>query len=196
MAYITAAGLLSRLGLSNPSADESDLVDAAVSGACAGIDLWCGRRFDSTDTTETRTFKPYGDSVVVDDIATTTALTVSDNGTSVSLSSLVLDPANGIGVDGRSGWPYWRLTYADGTYWTTDGNKRTVSIVATWGWAATPANVVNAAYILAKDIFQNKDVRGGAAGFGEYGVVRIQSDSQMRELLAPFRRERRKWGMA
>jgi hypothetical protein len=66
--------------------------------------------------------------------------------------------------------------------------KATVQITALWGWAAVPAAVKQATFIVAADLWKAKDAAFGVAGFGEFGAVRVGSriNPQAQVLLAPF----------
>lgn len=187
MAYANIAALSEWLGMSD-SLDNGKLSLALVA-AESSINLWCHRQFSLPVAVSTRTYLPYGDEVITDDIATTTGLIISDNGTTVSNSDLVLDPANGVGPDGLTGWPYWRIRYANGRTWAVDGNKRTVSVTAKFGWAEVPANIHMATLVLASDLFHVKDTRLGVAGWGEMGLVRIRENGMLQSLLHHYVRE-------
>jgi hypothetical protein len=49
-----------------------------------------------------------------------------------------------------------------------------------------PLNVKNAALVIGAQIFRMKDAVFGVAGFGEFGVVRIQSNPQVMWLLRRY----------
>lgn len=187
MAYANIAALSEWLGMSD-SADNGKL-SLALSAAQSSINLWCHRHFDLPAAVSTRTYRPWLDEVVTEDIATTSGLVVADNGTTVSNSDLVLDPANGVGPDGLEGWPYWRIRFADGHRWAVDGHKRTVSVTAKFGWATVPDNIRQATLVLASDLFHVKDTRLGVAGWGEMGLMRIRENGMLQSLLHHYVRE-------
>lgn len=186
MAYADLSALSTRLGFGDSF--DNDLLVGALAAAEASIDIWCRRTFTVPTATSTRTYLPMGQDCIVDDIATTTSLVITDNGAAVSNDDLVLDPPNGVGPDGREGWPYWRIRRADGSSWATDGNKRTVSVTAKFGWAAVPVAVREATLVLASDLFHAKDTRLGVAGFGDMGVIRIRENGLLQSLLANYMR--------
>lgn len=187
MAYGTIDALAERLGISD-TYDNGNL-SLALSASESSINLWCRRHFNLPGTVTTRTYLPYGDEVVTEDIATTTGLIVADNGTTIANADLVLDPANGVGPDGLTGWPYWRLRYANGRAWAVDGNKRTVSVTAKFGWAEVPENIRMATLVLAADLFHAKDTRLGVAGWGDMGIIRIRENGLLQSLLHHYVRE-------
>jgi|DEB3_MinimDraft_2_1074329.scaffolds.fasta_scaffold07643_2 hypothetical protein len=184
MAYADLSALSTRLGFSD-SLDDG-LLAAALTSAEAAIDSWCRRTFVVPAAVSTRTFLPWGQDLVVDDIATTVGLIVVDDTATLDNADLVLDPPNGVGPDGRDGWPYWRIRYADGSWWTRDANRRTVSVTAKFGWAAVPVAVKEATLVLASDLFHAKDTRLGVAGFGEFGIIRIRENGLLQSLLANY----------
>lgn len=187
MAYADIAALAERLGLADTI--DNGLLAGALSAAESSVNLWCNRSFAVPAAVTTRLYAGWGTEVLVDDIATTTGLVVLDNTTTVNNADLVLDPANGVGPDGNTGWPYWRLRFADGHAWSVDGLKRTVSVTAKFGWAAVPENVRMATLVLAADLFHAKDTRLGIAGFGDMGIIRIRENGMLQTLLHNFVRE-------
>ncbi len=62
-----------------------------------------------------------------------------------------------------------------------------IKITATWGWKRVPQNVSHAALLLAVDLFKLKDAPWGVAGTAELGMVRVQSNPQIMELLNRYR---------
>lgn len=61
-----------------------------------------------------------------------------------------------------------------------------VKITGVWGWADVPPNVTMAALILASDLFKAKDAPWGIAGFGDLGMVKVQSNPWVVELLRGY----------
>lgn len=184
MAYADLTALQLRLGVSDNF--DNTLLQNALAVAERSVDRWCHRTFTVDATVTTRTYRPWRDEVVVDDISTTTGLIVKDNGTTVANADLVLDPPNGVGVDGRTGWPYWRLTRADATWWATDGHRRTVEVTAKFGWAAVPDSIREATLILGADLFHAKDTRLGVAGWGDLGLLRIRENGMLQTMLHDY----------
>lgn len=184
MAYADLNALSTRLGFGDNL--DNDLLVSALLAAETSIDAWCRRTFVVPTVATTRTYLPWGQDCVVDDIATTSGLIVVDDTATLNNNDLVLDPPNGIGPDGRDGWPYWRIRYADGSWWTIDANRRTVTVTAKFGWAAVPTAVREATLVLASDLFHAKDTRLGVAGFGEFGIIRIRENGLLQSLLANY----------
>jgi hypothetical protein len=78
-------------------------------------------------------------------------------------------------------WPYTRLDR--------------VQINTTWGWPSVPWPVPEANRILAADLFKSKDAPFGVAGVSDYGLVRIQSNPWLVEMLRAFVNPRVKVGI-
>jgi hypothetical protein len=70
-----------------------------------------------------------------------------------------------------------------------------IQITGTWGWNFVPPNVQNAAMMLAVDLFKSKDAPWGVAGIGDLGIVKVQSNPWVVELLRPYINTRRKVGV-
>lgn len=184
MAYADLAALSLRLGFSDNFDDT--LLSGALTVAERTIDRWCRRTFTVDANVTTRTYLPWRDEVVVDDISTTSGLIVKDDGATIANTDLVLDPPNGVGVDGRTGWPYWRIRTDDGSWWHIDGNRRTVEVTAKFGWAAVPDSIREATLILASDLFHAKDTRLGVAGWGDLGLLRIRENGMLQTMLQDY----------
>jgi hypothetical protein len=90
------------------------------------------------------------------------------------------------GATGPGQWlPYvWPFTF-----------ENRVQIQGTWGWNFVPPNVQNAAMMLAVDMFKSKDAPWGVAGIGDLGIVKVQSNPWVVELLRPYINMRRKVGV-
>ena len=70
-----------------------------------------------------------------------------------------------------------------------NGNEATISITATWGWAAIPARIEQAALIVAKEIITNRDeVKLGLVGFSDVGGVTARTNPIVRDTIAAYKR--------
>jgi hypothetical protein len=70
-----------------------------------------------------------------------------------------------------------------------------VEVVGTWGWDYVPPEVQQASLMLCTDIYKSKDTPWGMAGTAEVGLVRVQSNPWVVELLRPYISAKRKWGV-
>jgi hypothetical protein len=70
-----------------------------------------------------------------------------------------------------------------------------VQVITTWGWDYVPPEVSQASLMLCQDIFLSKDTPWGMAGTAASGMVRVQSNPWVVELLRPYIRAQRKWGV-
>ena len=69
-----------------------------------------------------------------------------------------------------------------------------VQVITTWGWDYVPPEVQQASLMLCHDIFLSKDTPWGMAGTAASGMVRVQSNPWVVELLRPYICAR-KWGV-
>lgn len=78
-------------------------------------------------------------------------------------------------------WPYTHL------------NR--VQVITTWGWDYVPPEITQASLMLCTDIYKSKDTPWGMAGTAATGLVRVQSNPMVIELLKDYINPRRKWGV-
>ncbi|MBO0813558.1 MAG: phage head-tail connector protein [Actinobacteria bacterium] len=193
--YITADELKARLAITGTSDD--DQVQQAVQGASRAIDGYCERYF--WQAADTRTYIPRDLYLTrTDDLVSVTTLATDPGGTAATggtfpvtwpAGSFQLLPVN----PGRTGEqrPYTAIRAVGGlTFpWVTPvllARMDRVQVTGVFGWPAVPQAVSTAAQILAADLFKLKDAPFGVAGFGEFGVVRIDANPQVSALLGPY----------
>lgn len=194
MAYATLADLRSWLSIDD-SWDDGTLA-ATLSAAESAVEAHCGQMFSSV--TATRLFVP-DDALVLylaqSPVAVSAGLSISmdadNNGTyetSVLSTSWLLEPLNGLGPTGETGWPYTRIRLVDGTSWVaSEWGRPTVQITGQWGWAAVPEAVRQATLIGAAWLWSQKASPTGVQ-MTEFGPMTIRSMPQAERLLAPYRR--------
>jgi hypothetical protein len=202
--YIGLDEFKDRLGITD-AADDSQ-AQIAIQTTAQWINEYAGRHFNRI--TETRTYEPHNIWVLnIDDLVSVTAVNLDPNGNGVFSQALVQNVdyelrlgdglynvnATGIARPYRQlqiiqtgnwfpfTWPYSRLDR--------------VQIIGTWGWSSVPPPVTQANFILAADLFKMKDAPFGVAGVSDLGVVRIQSNPWLTEMLRPYINPRRKVGV-
>jgi hypothetical protein len=204
--YVGAEEMNDRLGITD-TADMSSM-QFAIAATAGWINSFCGRHFNQV--TETRTFQPYDIWLLnVDDIVPGAAITVNvdQDGDGTYETPMVLgtdfqlrlgDGLYNVNATGtprpyrqlqviQSGkwWPFtWPYTHLD-----------RVQIATTWGWLRVPWEVTEANRILAADLFKMKDAPFGIAGVSDLGVLRIQSNPWLVELLHDYINPKRKVGV-
>jgi hypothetical protein len=190
--YCTVEELKSRLGITDTS-DDFEL-GLAAAGASRAIDEITGRYF--WRGTDTRTYIPETISrQSLDDLVSVTTFKIDRDGdgtfeeTWVLGTDYVLEVAPGKYNPGAKGeqWPYTAAEVITGGKlfpftWMWSHLDR-IQVTGVFGWPAVPLNVKNAAIIAGAQIFRIKDAPFGVAGFGEFGVVRVQSNPQVMWLL-------------
>ena len=190
--YCTVEELKSRLGITDTS-DDFEL-GLAAAGASRAIDEITGRYF--WRGTDTRTYIPESISrQSLDDLVSVTSLKVDRDGDGVfeetwtQGTDYALEVAPGKYNAAAKGeqWPYTAAQVITGGklfpfVWMWSHLDR-IQVTGVFGWAAVPLNVKNASLIAAAQIFRIKDAPFGVAGFGEFGVVRVQQNPQVMWLL-------------
>ena len=190
--YCTVEELKSRLGITDTS-DDFEL-GLAAAGASRAIDEITGRYF--WRGTDTRTYIPESISRrSLDDLVSVTSLKVDRDGDGVfeetwtQGTDYALEVAPGKYNAAAKGeqWPYTAAQVITGGKlfpftWMWSHLDR-IQVNGVFGWPAVPLNVKNAAIIAGAQIFRIKDAPFGVAGFGEFGVVRVQSNPQVMWLL-------------
>ena len=203
--YIGPEEFKDRLGITDNTDDYQ--VQTSIAASASWINEYCGRHFNRI--TEARTYQPTSIwELDVDDIVPGSAITlkVDQDGDGIFEdtwtqnvdyqlvpgrlnynigASGIIRPYRKVKVLGTKWLPFvWPFTHQD-----------RVQITTTWGWTQVPFQVPEANRILAADLFKMKDAPFGVAGSSDFGVVRIQSNPWLTELLRPFINTRRKVGV-
>lgn len=193
--YCTPDELKSRLSITD-TADDFEIT-TAVEAACRSIDEICGRYF--WRGTDTRTYVPeslYGQQL--DDIVSVTTFKVDFDGDGVFEQTwtqgtdyaLTVSPGKYNAAAKGEQWPYTGIqVIAASKYipfvWPWSHQDR-IQVTGVFGWPAVPLAVKQAALIAAADLFKIKDAPFGVAGFGEFGVVRVQANPRVMSLLRRY----------
>ena len=203
MAYVDLERLRSHVGISDFS-DDSGL-SAAIATAEAAVDAYCGRTFATSTSATARLFAAEPDSYVLrlgrSTIGSTTGLLVEvDLGASatwdtVAASDFTLEPVDGIGPDGRAGWPATVIRRHDAWWPVSSTGRPLVRITARWGWAAVPAAVGHATLLLSAELWKLQDAPLGTGTFGA-AAFRVEDNAGVVSLLGPFRRAHAVAGIA
>jgi hypothetical protein len=120
---------------------------------------------------------------------------ISDNGTALVVGTdYQLEPVNNLDATGAT-VPFSRVRRLSGCWESVIDGKATISVTATWGWAAIPAWATQAVLLLGKDIVDARSQQGGVASFGEFGAVRVRQHPVVARLLDPHR-SAMAWGIA
>lgn len=193
--YIGLDEFKDRLGITD-TADDSQ-AQIAIQSVGQWINDYCGRTF--TRTAETRTFQPDNIWLLnVDDLVSVSAVSLDMDGDGIFELPLTqnvdyqlrlgagLYNVNATGI----ACPYRQLQVIQTGKWFPFTWPFThldrVQITGVWGWPAVPPPVTQAAFILAADIFRQKDAPFGIAGSSDLGVVRIQGNPWLVEMLRKY----------
>jgi len=194
---ITVKNLTDWLGIAD-TVDDTNLA-IAVAATNDSIAGYCGRVFDKTETPSIRYFRPRSPYTVdVDDFWTTAGLIVATDAGNDGVYentwqaiNYSVEPINGL--KGGAPWSYETIRATRTMLFPNWFVRPSVAVTASWGWAAIPDAVFNAALIQASRIFRRKDSPEGilgsriAAGF-DAGPVRIAQrlDPDVQHLLGPY----------
>ena len=164
-----------------------DFTQAALAAAKTILNNSCGRQFVIASGSSARVFVPASYELVYIDDCTSVSSVTSD-GQSVSASYYQLEPLNGRTVAGES-VPYHKIRRITGL-WSVGANHReaTISVTATWGWAAIPSEIIEACKILTKDIIANRDVKFGIVDATEAGAIVARTNPVVRQAIDTYRR--------
>ncbi len=176
MALVTREAVKAALQLGKVDQVDDAAIDRALNAASTMIADHAGRTFEQTSSTQARMYEVTKGTVEVDDIATTTGLTVNLDGTLIT--SYTLHPRNALAL----GRPITRI----GGLLTS---ATLVTVTATYGWPAIPAAVEQATLLQALRLHQRRLAPFGVAGSPDVGSeVRLLSrlDPDVEALIRPY----------
>lgn len=193
--YITRTEFKARQNIT--TANDDDVIGDVITEASRMVDSLCGRRFDDLGSATARVFHPLHSTLCyVDDFSTTSGLVIktdtSDDGTydtTWDAADYTLEPLNGIGDNGQSGFPYWRIVAVKAKTFPCY-RRPTVEVTAQWGWASVPADVKGATYLVANRLFEERKVPFGAVTNAEFGSLPLRDQRTVMKLLRPYIRTR------
>jgi hypothetical protein len=167
------------------TSDDAALIKV-LAAASRLIDRKTGRRFYLDTTATARTYNvatrvTRGGCLLVDDIGSTTGLVVEvgfDSSFSTVSSTIMYSPDNAL----VRGLPIASLSTLNGCW-----RDRQARVTARWGWPAVPAEISQAALLLANRLYMRKDSPEGIAGSAEWGGIRLSRwDPDVEALVSPF----------
>jgi hypothetical protein len=184
----------------NLDADELTNIGLTVT---RGIEKYCHRQFNKTDTATARIYGRNSvgtgviskDLAIVDDFHTITGLVIAtdtgDDGTFATTwtsADYQLEPLSGI-VDAETGWPYW-LIRAVGSYtFPTSTRRAPLRVTAKWGWNTVPTPVKEAWLVVSTETAKLPEAPFGVASSAEWGVARVRANPMAMAMLNPYRRD-------
>jgi hypothetical protein len=168
-----------------PTADDAQ-IENAIDSAVDAVGGEINRSLTvAGDTATARVFRPkYGRRLLfIDDCVAVTSVT--ENGSLLVVSTdYVAEPLNGIDTAGHV-VPYSALRRF-GTSWYVDDDKATVSVLARWGWASIPPQLVTACKIVAKDVLMSRDVNFGIVAVTEAAAFSARTNPTVRVAVDRF----------
>jgi hypothetical protein len=201
--YITSANFKTRHGITITANDAR--IAAHVTAASREVDSRTGRDFGPGTPATVRYFSPYScDAVRIDDYATVTgvALDLDDTGayaTTLATTDWTTLPYGGVGPNRQAGWPVEEIQLLGYGYSLRKFRRPSVKVTGTPGWAAIPADVIEATYLIAHRLYYEVAVPSGiTAPNVEFGLPGspLQRPYTVDRLLAPYVRYERNVGIA
>ena len=191
------------------AATDDTIQQGALDAADLAINSATFRQFAIAGAASSRVFAPRSitDVLRIHDCTSVTAV-VNDTMT-VLPADYQLEPLNGILMPSGEARPYDQIRYlsrqtasqsfynsaSTGNVWLWDSGRATVTITATWGWAAIPVPIYEALKVLAKDIAGNRNVQNGIVGFTDAGAAAARTNTFVRAVIHDYRREEAKAGL-
>lgn len=193
--YCEKADLINRLVGDDvtPGDDDVQAMEQVIEGVSRMLENYCGRRFYTTSTDETRYYTAeFRDELyLADDVVSITTLQTDGDGDRTyedtwAATDYDLWPFNAA----LDGLPYTMITITpDGDY-SFPLTAKGVKIVGKFGWPALPAVVREACLLQCARLWKRKDAPFGIAGSPELGELRVipELDQDVKLLLAGVRR--------
>jgi len=202
--YCSKEELKSRLQIAPTDTKDDYEIQLAIQSVTDWITTYTGRHFYRVS--EIRTYEPKNVwTLEIDDLVTCTSLDLDYDGDGVFEThwtentnyQLLRYPDNHNAHDQGVSRPNNYVQVLSGTTvnpvnggwfpWIAPFTRRDrVKITGIWGWQDVPPNVTMAALILAADLFKAKDAPWGVAGIGDMGMVKVQSNPWVVELLRGY----------
>lgn len=170
------------------SGTDDTVKQRALDAAEQMINEFCQRSFAVAGSATARSYSPeswQASTLRIHDCTTVTS--VVENGSTLAVGTeYQCEPLNLLTWSGAARPIEQLLRYR--MPWYYDAGKASVVVTGTWGWSATPAQVIEATKVIAKDIIQQRNNNSGVAGFGDFGAVRVRMNPIAVDLLRPLRR--------
>jgi hypothetical protein len=174
--------------------DDEALHPLARTAASRAVDHHTNRQFGKVDAPVERIYHPWPDDeraywcVDIDDLMDSAGLVVKV--ADATVATFVLEPRNAA-PDGR---PWTRLVFTGDSEVRPSSTLDDVSVLAPWGWTATPDTVVQATLLQASRLTKRRDAPFGVAGSPDMGselrlLARVDPDVAV--VLADYMRPRK-----
>jgi hypothetical protein len=165
------------------------LYEDAINAAETIIDNACRRRFElvaDAAVAEERLFRPTGSATLYINDCTEITSVVSGGATLTLDTEYSVEPLNGLSEIGEP-WPYYALVRYGGWWpYYTYGPTAFVAVTAKWGWPAIPPQIREACKIIAKDVFNQRDIRFGLVTVSDVGGVGTRENRIVRDAVRDY----------
>lgn len=174
---------------------EDALATNSVNAAIELVGAVTQRTIAVAGSSSARSYAPRPCSSILRIHDCTSVTSVVENGTTLTVAvDYQLEPIGALDLTGAT-VPYEQIRRLSGSTWYTNYGATTVVVTAAWGFAAIPAGIVEAIKILAKDIFDHRNVKFGLAGFDDFVGVRTRQAAIISDLERKWARVE-SWGIA
>lgn len=190
LSYCTISDLKAADHLNITDTTSDNILTDVAEAVSRWIDMQCGREF--YPTTETRYFTSwYNDVVFVDDISTTTGLTIvtDPDGDGTYDDTWTATDYNLRPYNPRSGQPYYAIERSLHGNFSIPSVPRGVKITATWGFTDVPEQIKQACILQSERLFKRFATPLGSSGMSALGEVRLSipaADGDVIALLKPY----------
>lgn len=173
--------------------------ESAIETASRSIEQYCGREFHPTSSSARYYDTRDGVYVWIDDAVSISSVEIDegDSGTYTATTDFQALPHGGRGVL-LGAVPYNALKALSLNVWPTLNDREgAVKVTAVWGWAAVPTPVKRACAVYAHEMLRDREATfGGVLATTEGVAIGARIPQRVRDLLAPYRRAERVFGVA
>lgn len=175
--YATLAEIRPRLGFVTVDNADDTMLEGIVMAVSRWIDQYCGRRFFTTSSDETRhyTAEDGGLLFLPDDLISVSTLSTDEDGDRIyertwASTDYDLEPANAA----MDGLPYSRISVPPAGRYRFPWSAKGVKIAGQFGWGTTaPTPIKEACLLQCERLYKRKDAPFGVMGSAEMGQVLV-----------------------
>ena len=182
MAYVTLSEFKAFIGNQQGTSDDTDLQSDLDAGERT-VNEYCQRIFDVAGAASARTYAASATEILRIHDCTTVTLVTTD-GTTVAATEYQTEPLNLLSWSGATR-PIEQIRRLL-SIWPVSTGGATISVTATWGWSAVPADVKQATRLIAKELLAERNDGSEQPNSAQAAQARL--NPYVRQLLNPLRR--------
>lgn len=187
--YLTVAEL--KAYVTSETTSDATIYEEAINTAEEIIDNACGRKFIVAAGSSARAYMPSCGAVLFIDDCTAITSVVANGATLTSGTDYQAEPLNNLSYGGET-VPFFALRRLGYYYRKWDNyygvpNSATITVTATWGWAAIPAEVKESCKIIAGDVIRQRETTGfGLVAITEAGGVGTKENWVVQKMVRDY----------